>query len=152
MLVARGRLEDRQAVVNIGVQPFVPRAVDIAPHQAAVVAPIDSYRALLDTGAQRTCLTFKAINEQRLVRHGKRFIKNVHSEALHSTFIVNLGIWCDGVTEHLDPVHSYYALPEPVEVINIADNNRFDAILGMDVLIRFDVIFERSGHFEVRLN
>jgi hypothetical protein len=151
MLVARGRLENRQAIISIGVQRFVPQVGAVGPGQSPVIAPIDAYRALLDTGAQRTCLTHRTILEQGLVRHGNRFIKNVHSEALHSLFFVNLGVWCNGVATHLDPVNSYYALPDAVEVINIADNDRFDAIIGMDVLRRFDVCFERSGHFEVRL-
>jgi hypothetical protein len=152
MLVARGRLENRQAILSIGIQRFIPQIEGVGPGQAAVTAPIDSYRALLDTGAQRTCLTFRTIHEQGLVRHGKRFIKNVHSEALHSLFFANLGVWCNGVAEHLDPVNSYYALPEPVEVINIADNDRFDAIVGMDVLRHFDLSFERTGDFELKLN
>ena len=152
MLVARGRLENRQAIVSIGVQRFIPQTAAVDPSQAPVAAPIDAYRALLDTGAQRTCLTYKSIREQGLVRHGKRFIKNVHSEALHSLFFVHLGVWCNGVTEHMNEVNSYFALPDPVEVINIADNDRFDAIVGMDVLRHFDVSFERTGDFELRLN
>jgi len=152
MLAARGKLENRQAILSIGVQRFVPRALDIGADQSPVAAPIEAYRALLDTGAQRTCLTHRTINEQGLVRHGKRFIKNVHSEALHSLFFVNLGVWCNGVAEHLETVNSYYALPEPVEVINIADNDRFDAIVGMDVLRHFDLVFDRTGDFELRLN
>jgi hypothetical protein len=152
MLVARGKLENRQAIVSVGIQSFIPQPADVGPSQHPIIAPIDMYRALLDTGAQRTCLTHKVIEEQGLVRHGKRFIKNVHSEALHSLFFANLGVWCNGEAGHLDLVNSYYALPEPVEVINIANNDRFDAIMGMDVLRKFDVEFERSGHFELRLN
>lgn len=152
MLVARGQLENRQAILKIGVQRFIPQASGVAPTQAPVIAPIDAYRALLDTGAQRTCLTHKTIGEQQLVRHGNRFIKNVHSEALHSLFFVNLGVWCNGEADHLEPINSYYALSDPVEVINIGDNDRFDAIIGMDVLRAFDLSFDRTGHFELRLN
>lgn len=151
MLVARGKLENRQAILRIGVQRFIPHPAKVGAEQTPLSAPIDAYRALIDTGAQRTCLTYKTIGEQGLVRHGKRFIKNVHSEALHSLFFVNLGFWCNGVIDHLEPVNSYYALQEPVEVINIADNERFDAIIGMDVLRRFDVLFDRTGDFELRL-
>jgi len=86
------------------------------------------------------------------VRHGKKFIQNVHSQALHSLFFVNLGVWCNGVSEHLEADNTYYGLPEPVEVINIADNSSFDAIIGMDVLRRYDLSFDRTGHFELRLD
>lgn len=40
---------------------------------------------------------------------------------------------------------SYFRLPEPTEVMDIADNDRFDAILGMDILQGFDFRFEKDG-------
>lgn len=149
MRVARGELERRQAIVSIGIQRFVPSIAGVSPTDPPLEIPIEAYRALIDTGAQRTCLTHKTIAEQGLVRHGKKFIQNVHSEALHSLFFVNMGLWCNGVTDHLSPDNSYYALPDPVEVINIADNDKFDAILGMDVLRQFDLRFDRTGHFQI---
>lgn len=154
MLVARGRLENFQALIQIGVQRFNGEISGVTPIQTVPQMPIASYWALLDTGAQRSCLTHKAIAAESLARHGKRFIKNVHNENVHSLFMVRFGFWGadDGNQMGSQESHkSYYGLPDPVEVINIADNERFDAIIGMDVLSRFDVIFERSGGFHVKL-
>lgn len=147
MLVVQGWLEHRQAIAEIGVQRFELNHAPVEPTQDVQAMPIAPYRALLDTGAQRTCLTHRAIGLERLQRHGKHLIKNVHSENVHSLFMVKLGFWCDsGVGSR-----SYYGLENPIEIINIADNERFDAIVGMDVLSRFDVHFLKSGEFRIEL-
>jgi hypothetical protein len=151
MLVVRGRLDNRQALVPIGVQRFaIELSGGVAPPPTM---PIVSYRALLDTGAQRTCLTHRTIANEQLRRHGKRFIKNVHDENVHSLFMVRFGFWCtdDSRLGGQDSGNSYFGLEDPVEVINIADNDRFDAIVGMDILSRFDLNFARDGEFCISL-
>ena len=153
MLVVRGKLDNRQAIINIGVQRFELDFAGVAQSTPNPSMPIASYRALLDTGAQRTCLTHRTIASERLQRHGKKFIKNVHDENVHSLFMVRFGIWCsdDGINFDHNVGSSYYGLEHAVEVINIADNDRFDAIVGMDVLSKFDTSFFKSGDFEIRL-
>ena len=96
-------------------------------------------------------MTNGTIARERLSRHGKRLIQNVHSQALHSLFTANLGFFCDA-DQGGGGISTYYALPFPIEVINIADNDRFDAIIGMDLLHRFDLQFERTGFFKVQLD
>jgi len=150
MLAVRGKLERRQAIVEIGVQRFDLNHTPVQPELAVQAMPIASYRALLDTGAQRTCLTYRTIGFEKLQRHSKIFIKNVHDANVHSLFMVRLGFWCDG--EFGREGRSYFGLEHPVEVINIADNDRFDAIVGMDVLERFDVHFLKSGDFKIELS
>jgi hypothetical protein len=154
MLVARGRIEGNQAILKIGLQPLVPEAIGVSPSQAPVPVPIREYRALIDTGAQRTCLTRETIGNEALKPHGKRPIQNVHDVNIHYKFWVNLGFWCESSqpSQPRDTHRTYYALPEPVEVIDIASNYWFDALIGMDVLRRFDLIIERTGEFELRLN
>ncbi len=153
MLVVRGKLDNLQAIVNIGVQRFTVEYSGISRNPSAQALPIAFYRALLDTGAQRTCLTYRTIAAEQLVRHGKRFIKNVHDENVHSLFWVRFGFWCaDNVPMGAqESGNSYYGLEDPVEVINIADNDRFDAILGMDILSRFDLAFSKNGEFCINL-
>lgn len=152
MLAARCRLERRQAIIEIGVRPFPLAIPDVNAGSTAATIPIASYRALIDTGAQRTCLTNSTIAKERLVRHGHKFIQNVHSEATHSLFMANIGIFAeDGLGDSLsEPSRTYFGIGEPVEVINIADNHGFEAILGMDVLERFSFKFG-AGEFELSL-
>lgn len=153
MLVVRGNVENRQAVLNIGLQPLVPEAGQVEPTQSALQIPIREYRALIDTGAQRTCLTRETIAREGLVRHGKRPIQNVHDINIHYLFWIHLGFWCqdDSATTPQSKPNTYFALPAPVEVIDIASNYWFDAIIGMDVLGRLDFRMERNGAFQITL-
>ncbi|MDB5678201.1 hypothetical protein [Sphingomonas bacterium] len=151
MLVARGRLERRQAIVEIGFQAFVPQILAVEPEQRSIEIPIQGYRALLDTGAQRTCLTRRVIGIESLKSHGKRFIQNVHNEARHYLYWATIGFFANGTDTDVSETRTYFGLPHPTEIIDIANNENFDAILGMDVLERFDLRFDRTGDFELRL-
>ena len=155
MLVVRGRLERRQAIIEIGIQPFVPTPQQVDGYgynNQPIQIGINPYRALLDTGAHRTCLTKRTINAEGLKNHGKKLRRNVHSEALHRLYYANIGFWTNGVSE--DPnstTRSYFAWNRPIEVMNIADNENFDAIIGMDILENFSLNFSKGGHFEMQL-
>ena len=153
MLVAQGNIEHRQAILRIGFQPFAPEFYEVGPTQVVPEIPIEEYRALIDTGAQRTCLTQSTIARESLVPHAKKPIQNVHSSNLHHLYWARLGFWGEGSSFPGGPLEnrSYFALPEPVEVIDIAPNHRFDAIVGMDILRLFDLQFEKSGSFRLIL-
>lgn len=154
MLVAQGTVENRQAIIDIGLQSLVPEVLALTPGAPTLEIPIRTYRALIDTGAQRTCISRVAIAEERLVWHGKKAIQNVHSQNLHHLYWIHLGVWCEA-EQGLGAQEShrtYYGLPEPVEVIDIAPSYWFDAIIGMDVLRHYDLSIERTGHFQLRLS
>jgi hypothetical protein len=154
MLVARGRIENRQAIVKIGFQPFVPEAMDVQPSSSMLVIPVHEYRALIDTGAQRTCLCRSVIAKENLRHHGKRPIQNVHGVERHYLYWVQIGFFCervDRLNEHGG--HStYYGTSNPTEIIDIADNYWFDAIIGMDFLSLFDFHMNRDGDFSIKLD
>lgn len=146
MLVARCRLDRKQALLDIGISAFDPDAI-------APTFQIHSYKALIDTGASRTCLTYRAIGLEGLQRHARKLVKNVHNQNLHGLYMTQIGIFSTDSKEDGRYVsqRSYFGLSEPIEVIDIADNERFDAILGMDLLEHFDFRFERDGTFELDL-
>ncbi len=67
--------------------------------------------------------------------------------------MVKFGFWC----EYRDVIgsegpNSYHGIDHPVEVINIADNDRFDAIIGMDILENFDVTFFKNRECCINLS
>ena len=152
MLVARGTVENRQAILRIGIQPLIPEAEEVTPVQQPIQIPIREYRALVDTGAQRTCLTRETIAKERLVSHMKRPIQNVHDVNIHYLFWVHLGFWCDADAPRgpQETNRTYYGLPAPVEVMDIANSYWFEALIGMDVLQRCDLQLSRTGDFELR--
>jgi hypothetical protein len=111
--------------------------------------PVHEYRALLDTGAQRTCLSRDVISKENLQHHGKRPIQNVHGVERHYLYWVTTGFVCERVERVFDPVgeKTYFGLAEPLEVIDIANNYWFDAIVGMDLIAKCDFRLERDGNF-----
>lgn len=147
MLAAQSRLDRRQIVISIGVHRFDPEN----PIPSFSLA---QYRALVDTGATRSCLTYDTVGQEKLQRHGKKLVKNVHNMNLHGLYLTNVGIFTTHRVEgnSLVPESSYYAFDEPVEVMDIANNERFDAILGMDILSKCPFDFDRSGNFTLRLS
>lgn len=80
-------------------------------------------------------------------------VKNVHNQNYHGLYFANLGVYTthknDG--KHLKPEKGFFGFPEPIEVMDIADNDRFDAILGMDLLGKYDFEFSRDGEFRLFL-
>ena len=152
MPVLHCKLERRQAIIDIGVQRFVPSAGPLQSHDLALQIPVNCYRALIDTGAQRTCLSRNAIAAENLNSHSKRVIQNVHSQEVHRLYFINIGfmVTTEGVNGS-ESERSYYAVERPCEAINIADNENFDDIIGMDVLEQFDFQFEKTGDFYLKL-
>ncbi len=150
VLVARGIIENRQAIVRIGFQPLIPEASQVQPSSTAIQFPVHEYRALIDTGAQRTCLGRKVIPQEGLRHHGKKPIQNVHGVEIHYLYLVAIGFFC----ERMEPdgeagSKTYFGFDQPIEVIDIADNYWFDAIVGMDLLSRSELRIERNGTFSI---
>ena len=154
MLVARGRIENRQAIVRMGFQPFSPQALGLTPSTPNFQVPVHEYRALIDTGAQRTCLGRTVIRKEGLIHHSKKPIQNVHGVELHYLYWARVGFFCERLDSIHDPLGSatYYGLPDPIEVIDIASNQNFDAIIGMDFISRCDLTMARDGEFTLRMD
>ncbi|WP_292928427.1 hypothetical protein [Novosphingobium sp. PASSN1] len=134
------------------MQKFVPTPVSVPSQNSANPFPVNAYRALIDTGAQRTCLSHATIAREGLASHAKRPIQNVHSVQAHLLYWINVGFIFE--TDRLDggePIRSFFGVEFPVEAINIADNHSFDVILGMDVLQNFDFEFRAEGQFILNL-
>jgi len=152
MLVARGIIEQRQAILKIGFQSFVPETYEVSPTQPHIELPVQEYRGLIDTGAQRSCLTRRTIAIESLVPHAKKPIQNVNDTHPHRLYWAHLGFFAERISDDGEEQgRTYFSLPEPVEVIDIANNNWFDAIIGMDILQRYELRFEGDGSFYLQL-
>ena len=112
---------------------------------------IHAYRGLLDTGAQRTCVTRTAAKKVGLIERGKIRLGNVHGVEYHSAYSFSVGFWVrsQGATD-MDTATTYYAL-DPITGADLKDMDDFDILLRMDIIARGDLIIRRNGTFEFTL-
>lgn len=109
------------------------------------------YRALVDTGAQRTVVARSVIAELDLIRTGHMEFGGLHGRQTHSRYLASLGIWAHRVESNASPVAfpdselSVFGIETPFEVVNMVDNANFDLILGFDVLKQFSFKFDHQS-------
>jgi hypothetical protein len=114
------------------------------------------YRALIDTGAQRTVLSRAVIADQELMRTGHMEFASIHGPQTHSRYLAGIAIWAKRLESNEDSLRfdsaelSLFTISSPIEVVDMADNANFDLILGFDVLKDFSFRFDASDRmFEI---
>lgn len=114
------------------------------------------YRALIDTGAQRTVLSRSLIQQQNLLRTGHMQFAGLHGARTHSRYLASIGLWATR-TDSSSPAlsqdrveRSLFSIDPPIEAVDMDDNINFDLILGFDVLKQFSFSFDpRQQMFEL---
>lgn len=116
------------------------------------------YRALVDTGAQRTVIASSVIAEHSLARTGHMEFGGLHGPRTHTRYLAAIGFWgrridyANSSTSFEQTEQSLFALEEPLEIVNMDDNVNFDLILGFDLLKNFNFSFNtQSRIFELQL-
>jgi hypothetical protein len=147
-----GKIENDPAVIQVGLQRFLPRPSALQPVNQPLQIPIVRYRALVDTGAQITAITERAAVENGLVSHSLSSIVSGGGTRLHRHFSFFLSVECVSVEPgDAHPRSTIYVLPEPQDAIEIEDNQMFDVIVGMNILKRCDMQFDRYGKFIIEI-
>lgn len=151
MLVQRCALDQHRLILPVSVTKPVFTHDDFHAGYSQ-----NQYRALVDTGAQRSVLSRSLIEQQRLVRIGHMQFSGLHGPQTHSRYLASLGLWVkriDGSVGSSSFDHaeiSLFNFENPVEVVDMQDNTNFDMILGFDVLKLLSFRFERTTQtFEV---
>lgn len=119
---------------------------------------LQHYRALVDTGAQRTVVSRSVIAEHALFRTGHMEFGGLHGTQTHSRYLASIGIWAKrtepGVS-HADfetSESTLFAIENPFEIVDMDENLNFDLILGFDVLKSFPFRFDPNDQsFEIIL-
>lgn len=114
------------------------------------------YRALVDTGAQRTVLSRSVIAEQNLMRTGHMEFASLHGPKTHSRYLAGIALWSKRI-DGTDPDRrfdsaelSLFSIEQPFEVVDMDENSNFDLILGFDVLKGFSFSFDSTRcEFEI---
>lgn len=148
MPLIRGKLDNKRAIVDVGLQPSTAVVEGVAPVAAPPIINISPFRGLLDTGAQVTCVTRSTARLVGLVPRGRRRLGNVSNIEMHTSFSFVLGVWysVDG-GEMLNETRGYYAF-DPIFGCDFKDNEDFHVLIGMDVITQGDFRVTRDGRFQ----
>ena len=129
----RGSLNQLQPLVTVSVGLFDSDAERI------------TCDALIDTGATRTCLTARTISRLNLPARGKLIVSSATSyPERRRAYSYSLGLFCETRTVE----RTLYVLPFELVAPAFQDNDNFDVLLGMDLLSRGRLTFERDQTFE----
>lgn len=133
------------------MQPALTAIYGVTPDASPVIVQIRHFRGLIDTGAQRTCITRAAARDLGLKPRGRIPIGNVSNIEMHTLYSFALGFWVRlSDRDPLTQTTTYYGL-EPISGPDFKDNGDFDVLVGMDVIIQGDLSIRRDGTFEFAL-
>lgn len=151
MPLIKGRIVNRKAVVDVGLQVGPVLVGSVKPGSEATQIPIHSMRGLIDTGAQVTMLSPAAILLLGLRPRGKKLLGNVSNVARHNTYLFVMGVWYsidEGQT--MNDTKSYFAF-DPVYGCDLRAGSDFDVLIGMDIIMQGDLSIARDGEFTWRV-
>jgi hypothetical protein len=146
MRFLRGKTQNNRIIIKVGIRPFQPyEPVELRP------SPINlTYRecpALVDTGALRTCIGERVVQELGLKRKSRADIWNVKRSEIHWTYLFHVGIWPDADDPYQpQPV---FGIGQEIEGIDVGNHPYFDVLLGMDIISQGSLRLEADGRFEL---
>lgn len=141
----RGKLENGRIRIKVGIRPYQP----YGPVDGLSATFSLNYRecmALIDTGARRTCVSEKIVQDIGLKRIGRADVWNVKRSEAHWTYLFHVGVWPD--TEDGSPT-SIYGIGEEIEGIDVGNHPYFDVLIGMDIISQCRLLIEPNGTFEL---
>ncbi|MDE1468131.1 hypothetical protein [Aurantiacibacter sp. D1-12] len=153
MLVQHCELDQHRLILPTNItKPLLTNGALVAGYSK------QQYRALIDTGAQRTVLSRSVIANEELVRIGHMEFAGLHGPRTHTRYLASIGLWATrvegGATTHPNNPSelTLFQLETPFEVVDMEDNQNFDLILGFDVLKLFSFSFKHeTKQFEITL-
>lgn len=145
MRYLRGRLDNGRIRIKVGIRPFQPfEPVDGV--STAFNLNFQEFTALVDTGAQRTCVTERVVQQLNLRRRGRVEIWNIKRPEQHFTYLFHLGVWPE--TDDGSP-SAIFGIGSEIEGIDVGNNRFFDVLLGMDIITQGSLHLKHDGSFEI---
>lgn len=146
MRFLRGKTQNNRIIIRVGIRPFQPyEPVD------GLSSPINlnyhECRALVDTGALRTCIGQNVVERLGLQRKSRADIWNIKRSETHWTYLFYVGIWPD--SEDADKPPTVFGIGREIEGIDVGNHPYFDVLLGMDIIGQGSLRLERDGSFEL---
>lgn len=141
-----------QIIIDVGLLPFLPESQPVQSTSEPISLNVEASRALIDTGAQLTCITKTAILKHGLNQIGVKEIAGVGGQNLHRVVLFHLGVNCESANQFDEQGQkNLFIFPEPQLAVEIPDNSEFDVIIGMNILGRCQWSYEKSSGFILNL-
>ncbi len=137
----RGKLHNRRAIIDVGLQPSTVLLDPVSPVATPPIVGIQSFRGLIDTGASITCVTPAAVSKIGLRPRGRKRLGNVHNIEMHTAYSFVLSAWYED-----NGTRGYYTF-DPVLGCEIKDNDDFAVLIGMDIITQGNFSTTRDGEF-----
>lgn len=143
----KGKLDNRRAIVDVGLRPSTISIDGVAPVPSPAIIDIHPLRGLIDTGATITCVTRAAAANAGLRPRGKQRLGNVSSIEIHTAYMFELGVWYEvDEGQAQNATRGYYGF-EPILGCDFNDNPDFDVLIGMDLIGQGNFSTTRDGRF-----
>mgnify|MGYP001819874489 CR=1 FL=1 len=129
-------------------QLFLSIAV-FPPNLQGAPTNITAFKALIDTGAQSTCISSTVAQAVGLRPLGKKTISGVSGVAAHNYYSFHIGFMQIGLAGPNNTAQGNLAiLDPPIDGVELAISGQgFDVLLGMDVIAIGSLAVEGNGTF-----
>ncbi|WP_424947549.1 hypothetical protein [Candidatus Spongiihabitans sp.] len=126
-------------------------AIDFDWQTVTPQSPIPRFKALLDTGAQKTGITSAAAAKMSLSPSGMVRVHGVAGEQKHNEYLFRVGLFLDGAIKVIDDKSLLSSplsfLNKDIEGVEFNSSGGFDVLLGMDVISTGSLKVEGNGTF-----
>lgn len=145
MRLLKGKLENNRIRIKVGIRPFQAQE-PVDGVSTSFNLNYQEFTALVDTGAQRTCVTENVVQSLRLRRRGRIEIWNIKRSEPHWTYLFHVGVWPE--TDDGTPP-AVYGIGAEIEGIDVGNNRFFDVLLGMDIISQGLLHVDKDGTFKM---
>ena len=135
------RIHNRRIILKLAIAPSDPAAA-----QPGFPTRFETCLGVLDTGAMRTAVSNRLVSALSLRPMGRRPVISAAGTNLHDLHTFRLGFQLESVDGR--PSFPYF-LEETIEGMNWTDHDRFDVLIGMDVIELCDLTMRRNGTFRI---
>lgn len=138
-----GKVADRRIIVPVALVVPVAGAVDYGSPSSLLNVSIHRTTALLDTGAQSTCVTRSAVQAYGLIATGKKMMGNANSDEMHNTYAFRIAFCLSGEKD----AERIWHIDRDLAGADIKSHPAFEILLGMDIIGMGDLTITRNGRF-----
>ena len=132
MPLIRGSLDHYQPLIDVSIA----RSVGSDDRE--------SYRALIDTGATRTCISRQIVERHDLDFRTKVLVQGADSmPARRPAYAFSLGLFCE-TTDRLGEATTLFVLPQELIAPAFLERAGFDVLIGMDFLSTGKLLIDRQ--------